>query len=235
MKKTVLSIIALFVMNMMFSQEISFGVKAGLNYGATLTSDSGYNDLFKPAAKVQFGVFADFDLSESFGLQTGLDYFGSGFQGKGEAVDYTPLGSPIAFPVNNEVKGKLAYLQVPLVGKYYVMENLSIEAGPYVGFLLSAKYDGKSTLTHPLAGDIVTTYDNEDVKDEYNSTDFGLKLGLGYKLESGLLFNLGYNLGLSDIQKELTGEVAGTDGIKGTESFKVKNQFLQFSLGYKFL
>lgn len=235
MKKTILLVIALVTLNVAFSQDVKFGIKAGVNYGATLTSDSDYNDLFKAVIKPQFGVFAEYGVSDAFALQAGLDYFGSGFQGKGEDVDYQPLGAPVVYSVKNEVKGKLSYLQIPVIAKYYVTEGFSLEAGPYVGFLLGAKYDGKSTTSY--GGNVVATatYDNEDAKDEYESTDFGLKLGLGYQLESGLMFNVGYNLGLSDIQKPFATEASGEDGVRGTDSFKVKNQFFQVSVGYKFL
>ncbi|RZJ55928.1 MAG: PorT family protein, partial [Flavobacterium sp.] len=33
----------------------------------------------------------------------------------------------------------LSYLNVPIMAKYYVIEKLSLEAGPQIGFLLSAK------------------------------------------------------------------------------------------------
>lgn len=235
MKKILLLAVVFVVSNMIFAQEVSFGAKVGVNYGATLTSDADYNALFKGTIHPQFSVFAELGLNDAFALQGGLDYFGSGFQGKGEDVNYKPLGSAVEFQVKNEVKGKLAYLQIPILAKYYITEGFSVEAGPYVGFLLSAKYDGKSTTS--FGGTVVgtTTYDNEDLKDDYNSTDFGLKIGVGYKLENGLMFSAGYNLGLSDIQKEKASEVSGDEGVKGTESFKVKNQFFQFGIGYKFL
>ncbi|MCC7520157.1 MAG: PorT family protein [Flavobacteriaceae bacterium] len=235
MKKFLLLAVVFVVSNVVFAQEVTFGAKVGVNYGATLTSDADYNALFKGAIRPQFGVFAELNLSDAFALQGGLEYFGSGFQGKGEDVDYKPLGSTVELQVKNEVKGKLAYLQVPVLAKYYITEGFSVEAGPYVGFLLSAKYDGKSTTSYNGSVLGTTDYDNEDLKDEYNSTDFGLKFGVGYKLENGLMFSAGYNLGLSDLQKEDEGEVSGDDGVKGTESFKVKNQFFQFGVGYKFL
>ena len=67
------------------------------------------------------------------------------------------------------------------MGKYYLTKGFSLEAGPQIGFLLSAKND------------------KTDVKDSFNTVDFGVNFGLGYKLDNGLNFGARYNLGLSDI------------------------------------
>ena len=75
----------------------------------------------------------------------------------------------------------LNYLNIPLMGKYYITKGFSVEAGPQIGFLLSAKNE------------------KTDVKDLFNTFDFGLNFGLGYKFENGLNFGARYNLGLTDI------------------------------------
>jgi len=58
---------------------------------------------------------------------------------------------------NNNVK--LNYLNIPVLAKYYITDAFSVEAGPQIGLLLSAKSRG------------------EDIGDLYKSSDFGLNLG----------------------------------------------------------
>ncbi len=106
---------------------------------------------------------------------------------------------------------KVDYINVPLMAKFYVGEGgFSVEAGPQVGFLLSAKveYDGGE----------------EDVKDLLKSTDFGVNLGLGYKMENGLNFGARYNLGLSNAND--------SDDLDGGAEYK--NSVIQVSVGYFF-
>ena len=61
------------------------------------------------------------------------------------------------------------------------------EVGPYVGLLLAAKSDG------------------EDVKDSFNSLDFGLNLGLGYDLGT-FIVGANYGLGLANTAKTEDGD-----------------------------
>ena len=66
------------------------------------------------------------------------------------------------------------------MAKYYVAEGFSLEAGPQIGFLMSAKMKAES------GGDS----EEIDVKDDLKSIDFGINFGAGYKLENGLNFCL---------------------------------------------
>tara|TARA_R110002050_G_scaffold37652_2_gene93246 strand:+ start:3956 stop:4225 length:270 start_codon:yes stop_codon:yes gene_type:complete len=77
-------------------------------------------------------------------------------------------------------KYKLNYLNATVLAKFMVAEGFSLEVGPQVGFLLSAKEEYSST------GDSGT----DDIKDSLKGTDFSAAIGLGYKMESGLNLQL---------------------------------------------
>ncbi len=108
---------------------------------------------------------------------------------------------------------KFNYLNVPVMAKLYVSDGVFVEAGPQVGFLLSAKDEYDS----PTSGE-------DDIKDEVKSTDFGANVGLGYQFDSGLNINARYNFGLSNINDF---ESPGFD-------FKNQNNVLSVGVGYRF-
>ena len=170
----------------------SIGAKAGVNF-SDITGDDV--DSFKGLTSFHFGAVVEIPVSDGFSFQPEILYSAQGSDYEEESFS----GSV-----------KADYLNVPLMAKFYVGEGFSVEAGPQIGLLMSAKdeYDG---------GD-------EDIKDFLKSTDFGVNIGLGYKLESGLNFGARYNLGLSNVND--------SDDFDGGSEYK--NGVIQVSVGYFF-
>lgn len=164
------------------AQEIKFGVKGGLNF-SIVGGDNTEN--VDSVTSYNIGVMSEIPLSEKFSFQPELMYSRQGYSFDNDIV-------------------ALNYLNIPLMGKYYVTKGLSLEAGPQIGFLVSAKNE------------------KTDVKDSFNTVDFGVNFGVGYKLENGLNFGIRYNLGLTDI-----------NNVEGS-SIKNKNSVFQVSVGYFF-
>jgi hypothetical protein len=164
------------------AQEIQFGAKGGLNFASISGDNTGGTGT---VTAFNVGLVAEIPINEKFSFQPELMYSGQGYSFDDDTV-------------------ALNYLNIPLIGKYYVTKGLSLEAGPQIGFLLSAKSE-----------DI-------DVKDLFNTVDFGVNFGVGYKLDNGLNFGARYNLGLADIND--------IDGFND----KNKNGVFQLSVGYFF-
>ena len=164
------------------AQKIKFGAKGGLNF-ASISGDNTKD--IDAVAAFNFGLLSEIPISDKFSFQPELMYSGQGY----------------GFDDNTIA---LSYLNIPLMGKYYVTKGLSLEAGPQIGFLLAAKNE------------------KTDVKDSFKTVDFGVNFGLGYKLENGLNFGARYNLGLTDI-----------NNLEGSSS-KNKNGVFQVSVGYFF-
>jgi len=204
MKKIILSAALLMAVGFSASaqEDIKFGVKAGVNF-ATFGGDIEDAD---SRTGFHAGVVAEFKLSENFSIQPELLYSQMG-------AKFKDSGSFGGFSYSYEQTSKFDYLSLPILAKYYVLEGLSIEAGPQVGYLLSAKNEVKGDSEDVLA--------SGDVKDGSKSVDFGVAGGLAYDLPIGVFFQARYYAGLSNVNDN--------DG-----DLDVKNSALQISVGYKF-
>ena len=169
-------------------------VNVGAKTGANFATINSDNfDSFDNRTAFHVGLVAEFGISETFSFQPELLYSSQG-------SDYSDPGFDGTI--------KLDYLNVPLMAKFYVGEGFSLEVGPQVGFLLSATDEGDG-------------YDI-DMKDYVKGIDFGVNVGVGYKLDGGLNFGARYNLGLTDVN----------DGYE--EGGTYKNGVIQAYVGYFF-
>ena len=175
-------------------KDMSFGVKGGLNV-SSVTNAVQYGANSSSLIGFHLGVFGEFMVSDKFAIQPELLY-----SAQGVTVDDSE---------GNKVDAKLDYINIPVMAKFYATNSFSLEFGPQIGFLVSAK---------EKSGGVTT-----DIKDATKSTDFGLNLGMGYDITENMVLGLRYNFGLSQLQKDLgSGEKAS------------KNSVFQFSFGYKF-
>lgn len=187
------------------AQETKFGVKGGINLH-TITGDVSEDVSSKVG--FQIGGFAEFKLSDKFAIQPELL-----FSTQGAKLE----SSEPEFGISSEQKLNLTYLNIPVMAKFYATEKFSLEAGPQVGFLLSAKSKYEATF------DGETESGDEDVKDTLESIDFGVNFGAGYDFTENLSAGLRYNLGLSNIAKT-----------EDDNDAKVKNSVFSLSVAYKF-
>ena len=159
MKKVLFVVTVLAMISTVSFAQVKFGVKLGTNIA------NGSGDDFEDADSrigTVIGGFANFSIiEEKLSFQPELLYSAQGAK-------------------DDESTFKADYLNVPLMMKYY-FGGLNVQAGPQVGFLMSAKVE------------------DEDIKDEMKGVDFGFNLGVGYDLDFGLGFDLRYNLGLSNV------------------------------------
>ncbi|CAM4115657.1 porin family protein [Flavobacterium sinopsychrotolerans] len=202
MKKIILTVAAVFAFGFANAQETKFGVKGGLNV-ANLSGDIEDN-----SSKVGFhvGGFVEIKVSDKFSVQPELLFSTQGTKLEESGTNYS-----------YESNLNLSYLNIPVMAKYYVAEGFSLEAGPQIGFLTTAKSDFTATESG------ITVSGDEDVKDEFESIDFGFNFGAGYDFTENLSAGLRYNLGLSNIAKTDSGD-----------DFKLSNNVFSVSLGYKF-
>lgn len=111
--------------------------------------------------------------------------------------------------INREFVLNYHYLNVPLVARIYVYEGASLNMGMQYGFLLKA-----------VDRDNIN---NDDITDSVNRHDFAGVIGFGYTLSDRLVFDLRYNIGITN--------TAGFDVIFQQ---RVTNRVMQLSVGYYF-
>ena len=124
-----------------------------------------------------------------------------------------------------EVKQTLNYVNVPIALKYEIFDGFTLQAGPQVGFLVSAnaKVEGTTTVEGFGSESIDTEVDN---KDDFKSIDFSAFGGVGYELPMGLFFQARYTAGISSVLED-SEELDDVDA-------QTTNTVLSLSVGFKF-
>lgn len=189
MKKVILSAIAVLAFGFANAQDVKFGVKGGLNIASISPNEGG-------SSKIGFnlGGFADIKISDKFHVQPELLY-----SGQGEKNEFSGV----------TVNSNLNYINIPVMAKFFVAEGFNIQAGPQLGFLLSADVSGNGQ--------------SVSIKDQFKTVDFGVNFGLGYDIGENMMVDLRYNLGLGGLAKDLP------SGAKDSN-----NRVIALSFGYKF-
>ena len=180
MKKVILLFLISFSFAYSYAQEISYGLKAGLNLATMKSSISQFNDAISSRTAFHVGGVVEIKFSDKFSVQPEILY-----NSVGAKID----ASLMARAETPDVSYVIDYLSIPVMAKYYVMDGLSLDLGPQLGILLSSKMKVDS--------------ESEDMKDQTESMDFGLGFGAGYKLENGLFLDARYVLGLSNLAKDI--------------------------------
>jgi hypothetical protein len=178
MKKLFIAAIAVMSFGLANAQEVSYGVKAGLNVANLAPSEGDAGD-----ARIGFNVggFVEIGISEKFSVQPELL-----FSTQGNKYSETILGTKIEFTQ------ALNYINIPVLAKYYVAEGFAIELGPQIGILASANANVSA------GGESAS----ESIKDNFETIDFALAAGFSYKFTENFFANARYNLGLSNVAKD---------------------------------
>jgi hypothetical protein len=149
---------------------VSLGIKAGASLTNFVGADAkdGLGRNFENRFGFHAGVFANIGLSKLFAFQPEVIYSQKGVKLKdGDAgIRMHYIDVPLAFHINTD--------------------GFFLEAGPQIGFLLSATSEASSSST---------------AIDNYKSVDFGYLAGLGYQLKHGLGAGLRYNGGFMNFSE----------------------------------
>ena len=173
--------------------QTEIGIKAGLNVSDIVMTNyvnpDVENDLNLKLG-LHAGVFAGVMIEERIGLSAELLYSDKGVKG------------------NTNIH--LHYFAVPALVTYKLNERFSVEAGPEVSYLFSAR---------SAHGDLSGTYNNR----------FDLSIDGGIRFDAArVVAGLRYCIGLFSVR-----DPAYAQGLSGPEKVKYQNRVVQLSLGYK--
>jgi opacity protein-like surface antigen len=203
------------------AQETHFGVMAGV-HGSNFTSDIPD---FKSDMKIGFhiGGGVDLGLSDNFSINADLLYSIMGAK-QTTTTEISLLGTTTKSVSDETVT--VSYLQIPILARYKLESGLYFNAGPYIGIRMGYKDDADVTTTTTTGGSSTSSSSSSSTTDDtgLTSTDLGLKLGLGYKMESGLDFGLNYGLGFGNL----------LDKDYGGDTYYIHNSTIGLTIGYWF-
>jgi hypothetical protein len=178
-KITLLIAVACMISTASFAQA-KFGAKAGTNFSNVTDKGAGITSTYVSKTGLNFGLFADFEISDKFSVQPELN-----FSQMGAKQTDTELG------ITETTKLNLNYIAIPVLAKVHI-SDLALMAGPQLSFLTSAK--AKTTITG-LGSE--TTDETVDFK----GSEFSLILGAEYGFGDKFVLGARYQAGLSDLGK----------------------------------
>lgn len=204
MKKVIVVVLVLFSITS-FGQknkklDVEFGVNIGYNAFYVGTSDGNSDS----GSGVNVGLAADYFFSDRWSIKGKLIYDQKGW----DNGFYNNLDTGDTFTTDYN----LNYLTIPVMANWHFgrKRNWYLNFGPYAGFLMGA----------------TETANSLNVKEAFNSTDFGISFGIGVKIpvSDKLKISLEYDEqdGLSDVFKVN----AGSDAKNSRASFNVGVNFL---------
>jgi len=187
----------------------TFGLRGGVNFQTINGKDASDNDLDNGITTgIHLGVNAEIPVGTGSYFQPGILYSMKGAEAK-----------------NTDIKTKLSYIEIPLNFVYKPVlgtGNMLLGFGPYVAFGIDGKIDNNGVDTDI---DFVSDYEpNNPNPYQLKRFDAGGNLLAGYEFANKLSFQLNAQLGLVNINPE----------ISSSDKTKLRNTGFGVSLGYRF-
>lgn len=190
------------------AQRSAYGLKVGLNHSYLV--HNGSRDITNSINNVSFGLFRAKRLSYSTLIQYEINLTNVG--GK-----YTP--DEFSGVLNDgelvTAEQTLSYVNIPILAKVYLSRRFHFMAGPYFNTILAAEVTYESDIEFPEITN--TPIDN---KDDIRPYEMGAILAAGLDIRGGVLFEVRYHHGITDISDE--------------KGFTQYNRGFQFSVGWMF-
>lgn len=174
-----------------------YGFKGGINL-STISGDNVSN--YETRTSMNIGGYGLYKILPKFGIQAELLYSEQGFSNEFSDIDQT---------TNEETDIdeilRMQYINLPVLLSYNVVENLWVEGGVQVGYLVDAELE-RETVRLGDTQQLISETENINQNDRYESVDFALAGGLRYKLNQNFMVQARYTNGITDVDKEISGD-----------------------------
>jgi len=170
-----------------------------------------------PTVGAVVGVECEFQVAKMLGIAAGLGYSMQGTAWEDYTDEDKLSGKDTKY---KDTKIETGYITVPVTANIYLAKGLAIKSGVQFGFLTNA--DFKNTTEGTLDKRDLTVSTSVDMKDDFNTVDISIPIGLSYEFKNHIVIDGRYNLGLSNVWKD------------DHSSDKSKNNVVMLTVGYKF-
>ena len=172
-------LIAAAIVSMSAMAQVQFGAKVGVD----ATNFWGKDAEHGMKIGYQAGLVMEYKFNPHFAIAPEVVFAAQGGKTKGLALDWNGHGIDVK---TTDVKFNVNYINVPLMFKYYVSPDFSIDLGPQVGFNVYSKTSAKGV-------------DAIDMKEITKSVDFGVGLGGTYNLTENAFVQARYTMGMTNV------------------------------------
>ena len=169
------------------------GVRGGLNLSTLNTPEITERT---PRIGYQASAFLDLPLNEFVSLQPELQ-----LATRGGINTYNPSTGVDIVNQEGEAEFFLVYLDLCLPAKVTLAKIISLQAGPYLGYLI----DQRSSLD----GDVADQFANTPGRDDYRPWDAGVLIGIGLDMQD-VTIGFRYCRGLTQVaESEMAAQLLG--------------------------
>jgi|GEM_PF-1144614 len=173
-----------------------YGFKGGLNL-SNVTGDGEEVSGYDTRTSMNIGGYGLYKILPKLGLQAELLYSEQGFS---ERFDSEIINI-------DEIKSltRMQYINVPVIVSYNLIEQLWIEGGVQVGYLVNAEEEREERFIND-SNQLISETETIDQTSTYESLELGLLGGLRYKLSQNFMIQARYQKSINDIDKDLVGD-----------------------------
>jgi hypothetical protein len=215
-KKLILFCLGLFGISSLGNAQLNITGQAGLNYASVSTDDSDVSELLGTKLGYFIGAQVSKDLNDKLYFTAGANFSSKGFSSE-FVVDI-----PGFYKSEFTGTSSLNYLEIPLNIGYKIGDRVTVQAGPYLGFLMGVSNYSKSTETDYINGGTTVVEETDNDKTGISSTDFGLNVGLGFNLSESLALKVNYGFGMADLNDD------------AAATYYIKNNVSSVGIAYTF-